>query len=68
MSELNWQLITTPRFEPAARQAAGLEVVWPELGPGETVEGWLERPTELRIPHVGHGVEYDTTSPWYHFA
>lgn len=52
----------------AARQAAGLEVAWPDLGPGETIEGWLERPSELRIPHVGHGVEYDVTSPWYHFA
>jgi hypothetical protein len=52
----------------AARQAAGLDVSWPALGPGETVAGWLERPAELRVPHVDHGVEYDLTSPWYHFA
>ncbi len=52
----------------AARKAAGLAYVWPDLGPGETREGWLERPADLRIPHIGHGVEYDVTSPWYHFA
>jgi hypothetical protein len=51
----------------AARHAAGLEVSLPKLGPGETHQGWLERPLELRIPHVGHGVSYDVTSPWYHF-
>lgn len=51
----------------AARSAQGLPTVWPPLGPGETVAGWLELPVVLRVPHIAHGVTYDTASPWFHF-
>ncbi len=51
-----------------ARKRAGLQADWPPLGEGESVAGWLERPLRLRIPHVGNGVEYDLSSPWYHFG
>jgi hypothetical protein len=52
----------------AARRDAGLEAEWPPLGPGETLATWLERPRRLRIPHVCEGVDYDPTSPWFHFG
>lgn len=52
----------------AARHEQGLPTAWPPLGPGETLEGWLQEPPVLRVPHVSHGVDYDVTSPWYHFA
>jgi ectoine hydroxylase-related dioxygenase (phytanoyl-CoA dioxygenase family) len=52
----------------AARAQQGLATVWPPLGPGESIDGWLREPMVLRVPHVSHGVEYDVASPWYHFA
>lgn len=52
----------------ATRSDQGLATVWPPLGPGESIDGWLREPLVLRVPHVSHGVAYDMTSPWYHFA
>lgn len=52
----------------AARRDAGFPVDWPPLGPGESVDAWLARPLRLRVPHVGEGVDDDTSSPWYHFG
>ncbi|MCC6648434.1 MAG: phytanoyl-CoA dioxygenase family protein [Polyangiaceae bacterium] len=52
----------------AARLALGLTTEWPPLGAGETREQWLAEPFVPRVPHVSHGVEYDLTSPWFHFA
>lgn len=52
----------------AARRDAGLAADWPPLGPGESVHAWLARPRRLRIPHVGDGVDYDPSSPWFHFG
>lgn len=52
-------------FHAAAARGDG---VWPPLGPGESREGWLGTPARLRVPHVGDGVEYDVTGPYYHFA
>lgn len=52
----------------AARQEMGLTTVWPPLGPGESLEQWLAEPFVPRVPHVSHGVDYDVTSPWFHFG
>ncbi|MEQ1503712.1 MAG: phytanoyl-CoA dioxygenase family protein [Myxococcota bacterium] len=52
----------------AAREAMGLMVRWPDLGPGESLEGWLSGEAEFRVTHVSQGVDYDLTSPWYHFS
>ena len=52
----------------AARREAGLEADWPPLGPGESVASWLARSQRLCIPHVSDGVDYDRSSPWFHFG
>lgn len=51
----------------AAREAAGLEVLWPPLGPGESRESWLGMERALRVPHVAFGVDFDLESPFFHF-
>lgn len=52
----------------AAREAAGLSILWPPCAASETRAQWLKRPLRLRIPHESHGIHYDLSSPYNHFG
>ena len=51
----------------ARRQAEGLPALWPPLCGDETHEALVAGQPELRVPHVGGGIGYDLSSPYYHF-
>ena len=48
------------------REAKGLSCLVPRLRNEDELASYVTDP-RLRVPHVGGGVEYDTTSPYFHF-
>jgi hypothetical protein len=55
-------------FHAAARRASTMSPTWWPHTHTRSVEDWLAEPLDLRVQHTGDGIEYDLSSPYYHFG